>query len=183
MHGTDIFSADFQKGGAHCHAIDGWLLSYTQWGAVTSPKIHEKLYELMHEIFPFQQTHIFSPKKDHLFKKWDGGQLAFRASLGKSFLNFPNVFFLKSYSKPSQCLQYSQNCLIWKYLLNILTKLTRWRFRLYFSIFFRFSRTKWNGVFSAFQTLWQPFVLYFCWVVVDFQRVWVHLFLEFFLCR
>ena len=47
----------------------------------------------MHEIFPFQQTHIFSPKKDHLFKKWDGGQLAFRASLGKSFLNFPNVFF------------------------------------------------------------------------------------------
>ena len=87
------------------------------------------------DIFPFQQTHIFSPKKDHLFKKWDGGQLAFRASLGKSFLNFPNVFFLKSYSKPSQCLQYSQNCLIWKYLLNILTKLTRWRFRLYFSIF------------------------------------------------
>ena len=48
----------------------------------------------MHEIFSLFNKHTyFRPKKIICLKKWDRGQLAFRASLGKSFLNFPNVFF------------------------------------------------------------------------------------------
>ena len=113
--------------------------------------------------FPFStNTHIFAPKKIICLKNGDRGQLAFRASLGKSFLNFTNVFFLlKGYSKLSPCLKYRPNCLtlIWKGL-----KGGSWSKHSYsiFKWFLPFLRS------SDFQTTVWAIVLYFCWVVVDF---------------
>ena len=92
-----FFGRFSKRWGPTCHG-DGWLLSYTQRGLVTSPKIHEKLYELMHAriSLSFQREKNLPKKIICLWKMGDRreGQLAFRASLGKSFLNFPNVFFL-----------------------------------------------------------------------------------------